>query len=95
MLASLTKQISTHRPYIPKIVQHLGEFKNKGGRPDSKMLEEASVTSMYGFSAVYIIIDALDEFPVVNNERKKLEAYILPRRLIAFIFFVQAARNST
>ncbi|PKK46896.1 hypothetical protein CI102_10648 [Trichoderma harzianum] len=72
MLASLIKQITAHRPYIPETVQRLGEFKNKGGRPDCKTLEEALVTSMYGFSAVYIIIDALDECPVVNNERKKL-----------------------
>lgn len=54
MLASLIKQISTHRPYIPKTVQHLGEFKNKGGRPDSKTLQEALVTSMHRFSAVYL-----------------------------------------
>lgn len=72
MLASLIKQIITHRPYIPQIVQRLGEYKNKGGRPDRKTLEEALIASMHGFSAVYIIIDALDECPVLNDERKKL-----------------------
>ncbi|KAL7904284.1 ankyrin repeat-containing domain protein [Trichoderma velutinum] len=72
MLASLIKQISAHRPYIPQSVQRLAEYKNKGGRPDTETLIEALIASMQGFSAVYIIIDALDECPMLNDERKKL-----------------------
>ncbi|KAL6823215.1 ankyrin repeat-containing domain protein [Trichoderma camerunense] len=72
MLASLIKQISAHRPYIPQSVQSLGEYKNNGGRPDTETLIEALISSIQGFSAVYIIIDALDECPTLNGERKRL-----------------------
>jgi hypothetical protein len=72
MLASLIRQISAHRPYIPQSVQSLGEYKNTGGRPDTDTLVKALIASMQGFSAVYIIIDALDECPKLNDERKKL-----------------------
>ncbi|QYT03170.1 hypothetical protein H0G86_010139 [Trichoderma simmonsii] len=72
MLASLIKQISAYRPYIPQSVQSLGEYKNNGGRPDTETLIEALIASIQGFSAVYIIIDALDECPTLNGERKRL-----------------------
>ncbi|KAL6907175.1 ankyrin repeat-containing domain protein [Trichoderma evansii] len=72
MLSSLIKQISARRPHIPQAVQSLGEYKNDGGRPDTKTLMEALIASMQGFSAVYIIIDALDECPMIDDERKKL-----------------------
>lgn len=72
MLSSLIRQISAHRPYIPRSVQSLGEYKNKGGRPDTDTLIEALIASMQGFSAVYIILDALDECPMLDGERKKL-----------------------
>ncbi|KAL7935792.1 ankyrin repeat-containing domain protein [Trichoderma chlorosporum] len=72
MLASLIKQISAHRPYIPQSVQRLGHYKHNGGRPDTKTLIEALIDSMEGFSAVYIVIDALDECPMLNDVRKTL-----------------------
>ncbi|KAL5085108.1 hypothetical protein Trisim1_010896 [Trichoderma cf. simile WF8] len=72
MLSSLIRQISAHRPYIPQSVQSLGEYKNNGGRPDTETLIEALIASIQGFSAVYIITDALDECPTLNGERKRL-----------------------
>lgn len=72
MLSSLIRQISARRPYIPPAVQNLSEYKYRGGRPDTKTLIEALIASMQGFSAVYIIVDALDECPMINDERKKL-----------------------
>lgn len=72
MLSSLIKQISARRPHIPQAVQSLGEYKNGGGRPDTETLIEALIASMQGYSAVYIIVDALDECPMINDERKKL-----------------------
>ncbi|UKZ91840.1 uncharacterized protein TrAFT101_006810 [Trichoderma asperellum] len=72
MLSSLIKQISARRPHIPQAIQSLGEYKHGGGRPDTETLIEALIASMQGFSAVYIIIDALDECPMINDERKKL-----------------------
>ncbi|KAK5988479.1 Ankyrin repeat domain-containing 50-like protein [Cladobotryum mycophilum] len=49
-------------------------YKNKGGRPETKVLEKALIDSMQGFSAVYAIIDALDECPMLGDQRKKLLA---------------------
>lgn len=72
MISSLIRQISARRPNIPQAVQSLGEYKNRGGRPDTETLMEALVASMQGFSAVYIVVDALDECPITNDERKKL-----------------------
>lgn len=72
MLSSLIRQMSARRPIIPQAVQSLGEYKTRGGRPDTETLIEALIASMQGFSAVYIIVDALDECPTTNDERKKL-----------------------
>lgn len=72
MLTSLIKQITAHRPYMPQSVKSLGEYKNSGGRPDTETLIEALIASIQGFSAVYIVIDALDECPMLNDERKRL-----------------------
>ncbi|EHK44923.1 hypothetical protein TRIATDRAFT_37794 [Trichoderma atroviride IMI 206040] len=72
MISSLIRQISARRPNMPQAVQSLCEYKNGGGRPDTETLIEALISSMQGFSAVYIIVDALDECPMINDERKKL-----------------------
>lgn len=72
MLSSLIKQLCCCRPDIPESAQKLSEFKNKGGHPDTERLEEVLVSSVYGFSAVYIIIDGLDECPELGGYRRKL-----------------------
>ncbi|KAL6821730.1 hypothetical protein J3E69DRAFT_356882 [Trichoderma sp. SZMC 28015] len=72
MLSSLIKQICCCRPDIPEAAQKLGEFKTKGGQPDTERLEEVLLSSVYGFSAVYIIIDGLDECAELGGHRKKL-----------------------
>ncbi|KAG7291992.1 hypothetical protein NEMBOFW57_002022 [Staphylotrichum longicolle] len=74
MLASLLKQLCSRRPTLPSMVQSLLGYKERGERPDAKVLETALVTAMSGFSAVYIIIDALDECPgpPLSRERSKL-----------------------
>ncbi|UKZ92911.1 uncharacterized protein TrAFT101_007843 [Trichoderma asperellum] len=72
MLASIIKQILAHRPNIPPSAQKLSEYKVSGRRPDTQTLITALKDSIFGFSAVYIIIDALDECPTLSGERKKL-----------------------
>ncbi|KAL7794064.1 hypothetical protein V8C43DRAFT_281038 [Trichoderma afarasin] len=72
MLSSLIKQICCYRPDIPAAAQKLGEFKNKGGHPDTERLEEVFLSSVYGFSAVYIVVDGLDECAELGGHRKKL-----------------------
>lgn len=72
MLASVIKQILAHRPNIPQSAQKLSEFKVSGRRPDTQTMITALKDTILGFSAVYIIIDALDECPTLSGERKKL-----------------------
>ncbi|KAL6898779.1 ankyrin repeat-containing domain protein [Trichoderma evansii] len=72
MLASLIKQICCQRPNVPDSVKNLGEYKKAGMRPSTDELEKCLITATCGFSAVYIIIDALDECPELNEQREQL-----------------------
>lgn len=72
MLASLAKQLCSRRPDTPQVIKSLGEYKEKGQRPDTKALGATLTTVARGFSTVYIVIDALDECPSQEGERKRL-----------------------
>ncbi|PHH83481.1 hypothetical protein CDD82_440 [Ophiocordyceps australis] len=72
MLASLLKQLYARRPDTPELVSNLREYKKKGERPDRETLSKALVSTMCGFSAVFVVIDALDECPTQGREREKL-----------------------
>jgi len=74
MLASLIKQIYSCRPNTPETVEQLNEYKDRGERPGIPALEDALIVTLDGFSAVHIVIDALDECPTMNGERKYLLA---------------------
>ncbi|KAH6632800.1 hypothetical protein F5144DRAFT_489374 [Chaetomium tenue] len=72
MLASLIRQLCCRRPAIPETVANLQIFKERGQRPDAKTLMVALQASFQGFSATYIVLDALDECPESNGERKRM-----------------------
>ncbi|KAL7809038.1 ankyrin repeat-containing domain protein [Trichoderma gracile] len=72
MLASLVQQLCARRPDTPQPIQSLKEYQEKGQRPDTKTLESILVAVATGFSAVHIVIDALDECPTSQGERKML-----------------------
>ncbi|KAL8285848.1 hypothetical protein RB597_002768 [Gaeumannomyces tritici] len=72
MLASLVRQLCASRPDTPLPVKRLGQYKDGGGRPDTKTLETALLATTRGFSAVFVVIDALDECPTLGKERAKL-----------------------
>ncbi|KAK4150284.1 hypothetical protein C8A00DRAFT_37122 [Chaetomidium leptoderma] len=72
LLSSLVKQLCCRRPILPRLVESLSEYKERGERPDAKTLEAMLQEAMGGFSAVHIVIDALDECPVLNGERGRL-----------------------
>lgn len=72
MLASIIKQVLARRPNIPQSAQKLREYKVSGRRPDTQTLTTVLKDVIFGFSAVYITIDALDECPALGGERKKL-----------------------
>lgn len=72
VLASLVKQLYASRPDAPQAVENLVYFKEKGERPDTKTLEAALLATTSGFSATFIIIDALDECPQLDWQRMQL-----------------------
>ncbi|EHK40269.1 hypothetical protein TRIATDRAFT_322726 [Trichoderma atroviride IMI 206040] len=71
MLASLIKQVGS-RQLNKQLLQRLGEYMTKGQRPDAKTLREVLISSLSRFSDVYVVIDALDECPVLNERRERL-----------------------
>lgn len=44
----------------------------RGERPDIESLEAALLAAASGFSAVFIVVDALDECPAFDGERSRL-----------------------
>lgn len=72
MLASLIKQICSHLPAVPKLVRRLGDYETKGERPDTKTLEAALIASISELSFVHVVIDGLDECPLLGGRREKL-----------------------
>lgn len=81
MLASLLKQIYARRPDTPEPIRSLGEYKARGERPDTETLEAALLATTHGFSAAFLVIDALDECPTSDGERGKLLSSL--RRIVA------------
>lgn len=71
MLASLIKQIGSRQPN-KQLLQRLDDYMIKGQRPDTKTLGEVLISSLAGFSNIYIVIDAIDECPMLNERRERL-----------------------
>lgn len=97
MLASLIKQVCCHRPNIPDLVNDLGEYKKKGMRPSTEELQNSFISTLRGFTNVYIIIDALDECPNINTQRDELIEilhYILDSNLNNLHLFCTSRKES-
>ncbi|KAJ4859640.1 ankyrin repeats (3 copies) domain-containing protein [Trichoderma breve] len=97
MLASLIKQVCCHRPNIPDTVNDLGEYKKKGMRPSTEELQNSFISTLRGFTNVYIIIDALDECPNINTQREELLEilhYILDSNLNNLHMFCTSRKES-
>ncbi|EWG38290.1 hypothetical protein FVEG_01548 [Fusarium verticillioides 7600] len=72
MLSSLVRQLCASRPDTPHPIKRFEDYMAKGERPDMETLEAALMSAVSGFSAVFIVIDALDECPVLDGERPRL-----------------------
>lgn len=97
MLASLIKQVCCHRPNIPDSVNDLSEYKKKGMRPSTEELQNSFISTLRGFTNVYIIIDALDECPNINTQREELMEilhYILDSNLNNLHLFCTSRKES-
>lgn len=72
MLRSLIKQICCQRPNTPESVRKLREYKSQDTQPPTGVLEQSLSDVMCGFSAIYLVIDALDECPKFKGKRAEL-----------------------
>lgn len=72
MLASLLKQICSQLHKDLLFTEHFRGYKKRGERIDTQTLEEMLLASTASFSNVYIVIDALDECPLLNGHRESL-----------------------
>jgi hypothetical protein len=57
---------------MPESVGRLRGYKSQGTQPPTSALEQNLLDAMCGFSATYLIIDALDECPMFEGERAGL-----------------------
>lgn len=81
MLASLTKQICSRQTQRSQLTARLRQYKLNGQRPDTETLEAVLIASASESANVYIVIDALDECPLLNEQRAKLLKSL--RRILA------------
>ncbi|KAF5989890.1 hypothetical protein FBULB1_515 [Fusarium bulbicola] len=81
MLSSLVRQLCASRPDTPQPIKRFEDYMARGDRPDIETLEAALMSAVGGFSAVFIVVDALDECPAFDGERPKLLKCL--RRVIA------------
>lgn len=72
MLASLVKQICSHGNEEFLFIRDFRQHKKRGDRPDTQTLEQMLVASASSFPNVHVIIDALDECPLLNDKRENL-----------------------
>lgn len=72
MLASLVKQICSQLHGELLFIEQYCGYKKRGERLDTQTLEEMLLASTTSFSNVYIVIDALDECPLLNGQRELL-----------------------
>ncbi|KAE9379860.1 hypothetical protein N431DRAFT_121252 [Stipitochalara longipes BDJ] len=72
MYRALIRQLLSRRPDTPEAVKTLHRYQESGQDPSTVQLENTLATTIRGFSNVYIVIDALDECPIGNNQRERL-----------------------
>ncbi|KAL4417011.1 hypothetical protein CABS03_00362 [Colletotrichum abscissum] len=72
MLSSLVRQLCASRPDTPQPIKDFETCMIKGEHPDTETLVEALIAAVCGFSAAYIVVDALDECPILDEERTRL-----------------------
>jgi hypothetical protein len=73
MLCSLIRDIASNRLDTPSELQDAYEMANYGlQRPTTEALTEMLKAVIHDFSAVYIVVDAVDECPRFDGERAKV-----------------------
>ncbi|KAE9381121.1 hypothetical protein N431DRAFT_1674 [Stipitochalara longipes BDJ] len=68
ILSSLIRQLCSQRPDTPLAVLNLRQIKDAGQFPELKQLEDTLRETTLEFGDVYIVIDAIDECPEINED---------------------------
>lgn len=68
----MVKQLSCHGQSDSPELEVLKKHQEKGHRPDLTTLEAILLSTIRQYSTVYLIVDALDECPFRNSQRKRL-----------------------
>jgi len=76
LMRSLIKQLYCCRPNTPEAVEALHEYRKNGQNPDPDDLRNALTATIRGFSGVYLVLDALDEYSLEASGRKRLLDFI-------------------
>jgi hypothetical protein len=76
LVRSLIKQLYCRRPNTPEAVEALHKYRENGQNPEPDDLWNALVATIRGFSGVYLVLDALDEYSLDVSERKRLLDFI-------------------
>jgi hypothetical protein len=77
IIRSLIKQLYCCRPNTPEAVELLHKYRETGQHPELQDLRDALIATVRGFSSVYLVIDALDEYAYQISERRNLLDNIL------------------
>ncbi|KAK1723159.1 ankyrin repeat-containing domain protein [Colletotrichum acutatum] len=72
MLSSLIGQLCASRPDTPHLIKKFENYIARKERPDIETFQAALIAVVRGFSAVFIVVDALDECPTLDGERPRL-----------------------
>lgn len=78
---------------MPESVRKLRKYKSQDAQPPTGVLEQSLLDVMCGFSATYIIIDALDECPKLKGERRELMKSL--NRILNRIITAEAAATTS
>jgi hypothetical protein len=66
MLRSLIVQLCGRRPDTPKLLLDLRCFRDVNHQPDLESLETTLLASIQDFKTIYLVVDALDECPILS-----------------------------
>jgi hypothetical protein len=86
LLACILKQLARRQPSLPKNVKDLFQHhRRRATRPSMGDISRALLTVAALYTKVFVVVDALDECRVSNNDRS---------RLLSELFSLQAATNT-
>lgn len=91
MLSSLIKQICYNRPDTLERVKQLRKYMDNSQTPGLDVLETTLISTLYGFTSIYLVLDALDEYLEIRLAYFSIKEYLISSRIsqsLASIFSI-------